>query len=314
MPPVNISGVPKLIARIVLAAAVVLGGAACGFDTSATFNPDGSVTVGLKFLFPKSLMEGANGATVTGMSPSDVAAANAKLQAKYPGGKVTVVTEGDEKGAQVTIPFKTEKDAFAFLTAPTKLSPSGATSGTGIGINLSNTGGLFASATHTSAGQTDTYTFQTAPVQTPAPSPGQQQIISPDEISSVFVITFALTVPHEITSAPGAVFTLDRKTAIWKLSWTQAQTLTATTGPDTGLVAAVVPAPNSRLVIAVGFIAIAIGFVLGMLVPWRSIRHAAPALGVAAPAAQEVPPEAAHVEPPVAWPGPPPNAPPPTEV
>ncbi len=149
---------PSVIAKTVLAAAVILGAAACGFDTSTTFNADGSVTVGLKFLFPKLLMDGANGATVTGMSPSDIAAANAKLQSKYPGAKITVVTEGDEKGAQVAIPFKTEKEAFAFLTAPSQLSPSGATSGTGIGINLSNTGGLFASATHTTSGQSDTYT------------------------------------------------------------------------------------------------------------------------------------------------------------
>jgi hypothetical protein len=304
---VNIAAVPTVIARTLVVAAVLFGAVGCGFDTSTTFNADGSVTVGLKFLFPKSLMDGANGATVTGMSPSDIASANAKLQSKYPGGKITVVTEGDEKGALVTIPFKTEKDAFTFLTAPTQLSPSGATSGTGIGINLSNTGGLFASATHTTSGQTDTYTFKTAPVPQPSPSPGQQQIISGDEISSVFVITFALTVPHEITSAPGALFTLDRKTAIWKLSWTQAETLTATTGPDTGLVAAVTPAPNSRLLIAVGFIAIAVGFVLGMLMPWRSLRRVAPEVAVSMSVSSQPP----LVETPAEWPGPPPDVPPP---
>src|SRR5437588_8615057 len=79
----------KTIARTILVAAVAFGAAACGFDTGATFNADGSVTVSLKFLFPKSLMDGANGATVTGMSPSDIAAANTKLQAKYPGPKIT---------------------------------------------------------------------------------------------------------------------------------------------------------------------------------------------------------------------------------
>src|SRR5207302_342856 len=129
-------------------------------------------------------------------------------------------TEGDEKGALMTIPFKSEKDAFTFLTAPSQLSPSKATSGSGIGINLSNTGGLFSTATHTTSGQNDTYTFKTAPAPMASPSPGTQQIISGDEIASVFVITFALTVPHVITSAPGALCTLDRKTAIWKLART----------------------------------------------------------------------------------------------
>src|SRR5712692_6604515 len=297
---------------MVLVAAVVLGAAACGFDTSATFNSDGSVTVGLKFLFPKSLMNGANGATVTGMSPSDIASANAKLQSKYPGAKITVVTEGDETGAQVAIPFKTEKEAFTFLTAPSQLSPSGATSGTGMGINLSNTGGLFASATHTTTGQTDTYTFKTAPVPTPSPSPGEQQIITGDELSSIFVITFSLTVPDVITSAPGALFSLDRKTAIWKLSWSQPQTLSATTGSDTGLVANVVPAADSRLVIAVGFIAIAVGFLFGMLMPWRGTRRAAPKPAPAAAAPEPAVPEAPAE--PTSWPGPPPEAPPPTKL
>lgn len=301
----------KTIARTILVAAVAFGAAACGFDTGATFNADGSVTVSLKFLFPKSLMDGANGATVTGMSPSDIAAANTKLQAKYPGSKITVVTEGDEKGALMTIPFKTEKDAFTFLTAPSQLSPSKATSGSGIGINLSNTGGLFSAATHTTSGQNDTYTFKTAPAPMASPSPGTQQIISGDEIASVFVITFALTVPHVITSAPGALFTLDRKTAIWKLSWTKAETFTATTGSDAGLVASVSPLQDSRLVIVVGFTAIAVGFLLGMLLTWRTLRRPAlqPAVQVAmAPVA----PEPAPLEPPAAWPGPPPGAAPPS--
>jgi hypothetical protein len=308
----------KVIARSLLVAAVAFGAAGCGFDTSTTFNTDGSVTVGMKFLFPKSLMQGLSGTTVSGLSPSDIASANTKLQAQYPGGKVSAVTEGDESGAMMSIPFKTEKDAFAFLTSPSKLSPSGATSGTGVGINLSNTGGFFTSATHTTAGQSDTYTFKTAPVQQPSPSPGTQQIISGDEVASIFTITFALTVPHVITSAPNALFTLDRKTAIWKLSWTKAETLTATTGSDTGLVASVSPLQDSRLVIAVGFVAIAMGFLLGMALTWRTLRRpvlqqaAQVAQAPAAPAAAPPTPAAAPLEPPAAWPGPPPDAPPPS--
>src|SRR5207245_5606634 len=213
--------------------------------------------------------------------------------------------------ASLPIPFKTENDAFTFLTAPSQLSPSKATSGSGIGINLSNTGGLFSTATHTTSGQHDTHTFKTAPAPMASPSPGTQQIISSDEIASVFVITFALTVPHVITSAPGALFTLDRKTAIWKLTWTKAQTLTATTGSDAGLVASVSPAQDSRLVIAVGFIAIAVGFLLGMLVAWRGLRRP-----LGQPVAETGPVAPASLEPPVitapgAWPGPPPEAPPP---
>src|SRR5205823_9524493 len=93
----------------------------------------------------------------------DIATANTKLQATYPGAKVTSVTEGDEAGALITVPYKSEKDAFAFLTQPSKLSQSGATSGSDLKLNLSNTGGLFTSATHTTSGQQDTYTFRTAP-------------------------------------------------------------------------------------------------------------------------------------------------------
>ncbi|HET7419995.1 MAG TPA: hypothetical protein VFL27_06405 [Candidatus Dormibacteraeota bacterium] len=264
----------RTFARALTAGAVVVVLAACGFDTSATFSADGSVTIGLKLLFPKSLMSGANGATVSGFTPADIANANAQLQKKYPGGKVTAVTEGDETGALITVPFKTEKEAFAFMTQPSTLSPSGATAGSGLGINLSNTGGLFTSATHTTSGATDTYTFKTAPQAMASPSPGEQQIITDDELASVFVITFSLTVPHVITSAPGAVFTLDRKTAIWKLSWTKAQTLTATTGPDTGLVAAVTPVQDWRLLIAVGFIAVALGFLAGMFITWRAAPRA----------------------------------------
>lgn len=302
-----------------LAGAIVVATAACGYDTSATFGSDGSVTVGLKFLFPKSLMSGGNGTSVSGFSPSDIASANAKLQAKYPGGKVTLVTEGDESGALVTIPFKSEKDAFAFMTQPSKLSPPSASSSSGLSLNLSNTGGMFTSATHTTSGQSDTYTFKTAPAVQPSPSPGSQQILSEDELASMFNVTFALTVPHTITSAPGALFSLDRKTAIWKLNWLHAQTLTATTGPDAGLVSSISPVQGDvRVAIAVGFIAIAVGFLLGMFLTWRGLlplRQTAPAVALSAamaPAAPQPPPT--PEAPSTAWPGRPPEEPPPTKL
>jgi len=282
---INICAV-KLALRL-LTAFLLLAAAGCGYNTSASFNADGSVTIGLKLLFPKDLVQGANGASISGFTPSDLSSASSALQAKYPGAKIVPVTEGDESGASITIPFKTEKAAFDFMTAPPQLTPSGATSGSGVSLNLSNTGGLFSSATHTSAGAVDTYTFKTAPQPISSPSPGSQQVISDSEIASIFIITFALTVPHEITSAPGAVFTLDRKTAIWKIDWTRAETLTATTGPDTGLVAAVTPASDSRLTVIVGVGAIAIGIVLGMLMPWRRIRP----VPKPAPAPVEAPPE-----------------------
>jgi len=95
--------VPKLLARTVVLTALLLAAAACGYDTSASFNADGSVNVGLKFLFPKSLMQSSSGATIGGLSPSDIAAANKSLQAKYPGAKISLVNEGDESGALVTI-------------------------------------------------------------------------------------------------------------------------------------------------------------------------------------------------------------------
>ncbi len=297
-----------------LVGALVFAAAACGYDTSATFNADGSVTVGMKFLFPKSLMQGTSGASVSGFSAADIASANTQLQKQYPGGKVAVVTEGDETGALVSIPFRSEKDAFAFLTQPSKLNPAGATSGSA--VNLSNTGGMFTSATHSTSGQSDTYTFKTAPAATPTPSPGAQQMISQDELASIFVITFAVTLPHVISSAPGALFTLDRKTAIWKLSWTQTQTLTATTGADAGLVANLAsPLQDFRLVIAVGFIAIAVGFVLGMFTPWRGMLHPAPQPAVQPVAVEPTPSQASQVsDAPTAWPGPPPEAPPPTKL
>ncbi len=295
-----------------LAGAIVVATAACGYDTSATFGSDGSVTVGLKFLFPKSLMSGKNGTSVSGFSPSDIASANAKLQAKYPGGKVSVVAEGDESGALVTIPFKTEKDAFAFMTQPSKLSPAASASSSGLSLNLSNTGGMFTSATHSTSGQSDTYTFKTAPAVQPSPSPGSQEILTGDELASMFTVTFALTVPHVITSAQGALFSLDRKTAIWKLSWLHAQTLTATTGSEAGgLVSSISPVQgDARVAIAVGFIAIAVGFLLGMFLTWRGLlprRQLAPVMAPAAAA-----PEPAPIESPGAWQGPPPDATPPT--
>jgi hypothetical protein len=304
-----------MLARAVLVGAVLVAAAGCGFDTSATFNSDGSVVVGLKFLFPKTLMTGSNGASISGFTPQEIASANAQLQKKYPGGKIMVVKEGDESGALITVPFKSEKEAFGFMTQPSTMSPSGATNGSGVGINLSNTGGLFKTATHSSSGGGDTYTFTTAPQPMPSPAPGEQQVISDDEIASIFVITFSLTVPHVITSAPGALFTIDRKTAIWKLSWTKAQTLTATTGPDTGLAASVSPLHDWRLVIAVGFIALAVGFLVGMFISWRGVFRPA-----ARAAPQPVPVASSPFAPlppagdPVAWPGPPPEAPPPTKV
>jgi hypothetical protein len=306
--------VPRVFARALLVASLLFAAAGCGYDTSATFNADGSVTVGMKFLFPKSLMQGGSGTTVSGFTPSDIASANAKLQKEYPGGKVTVVTEGDETGAFVTIPFKTEKEAFAFLTQPSKLNPSGATSGSGLGLNLSNTGGVFTSATHTTSGSSDTYTFKTAATPMPTPAPGEQQMITDDEIASIFTVTFAVTLPHVITEAPGALFTLDRKTAIWKLSWTKAQTLTATSGSDAGLVANVSPLQDARLVIAVGFTAVAVGFLLGMFLTWRGLlqRRPQPAVQPMTPTATT--PEPAATETPTSWPGPPPDAPPPTEI
>jgi len=314
--------VPKLLARTVVLTALLLAAAACGYDTSASFNADGSVNVGLKFLFPKSLMQSSSGATIGGLSPSDIAAANKSLQAKYPGAKISLVNEGDESGALVTIPFKTEKDAFAFLTQPSKLSPSAATSGASPTLNLSNTGGLFSAATHTTSGANDTYTFKTSPTPLPSPSPGSQQVITDDEVASIFVITFTLTLPHVITSAPGALFTLDRKTAIWKLSWTKPQTLTATTGPDVALAGFTggTTAPDYRLVIAVGFTALAVGFLVGMFAFWRTQRRPVLANATAPmPMQMQVPPTAAPMAPapppipdqPVAWPSPPTDLPPP---
>jgi hypothetical protein len=273
------SALPGALAKLFLATVLALATAGCGYDASATFKADGSVTVGLKFLVPQSLLQGPNGPAVSGLSPADIAAASARLEAKYPGARARATTDGEESGAQVTIPFKTEADAFAFLTAPTQLTVPQATSGSGFGLNLSSTGGLFVSALHTSSGQIETYSFTTAPVARPSPSPGAQQIITGDELAAIFRVTFSLTVPQVIRSAPGALFTLDRKTATWKLSWTEEQTLTATTGPEVGPVVSVSPAPSWRLLVSDGLVAIALGFVLGMLVPWRRQRKPAPPPG-----------------------------------
>jgi hypothetical protein len=252
-------------------AAVVLAAAACGYDTSATFNSDGTVNVALKFLFPKTLMEGGS-TSVTGLSPADIDKANTELKSKYPGAKITRVTEGDETGVLMALPFKTEKDAFAFLTEPSKLKPA---AGSKANINLANTGGVFASATHTTSGESDVYTFKTQPTPQPSPSPGTQELLTADQLASVFTITFALTAPHEITSAPGALFTHDRKTAIWKLSWTKAETLTATTGPGlalTGFVSNAGSGQGPAILIAIALAAIAVGFVLGQVAPRLLLR------------------------------------------
>ncbi|HET7338693.1 MAG TPA: hypothetical protein VFK22_04040 [Candidatus Dormibacteraeota bacterium] len=274
----------------VLTAGLVFAAAGCGYAASATFNTDGSVTIGLKLLFPKDLMQGTNGASISGFTPTELSQATAELDKNYPGAKITSVTEGDESGALITIPFKTEKAAFDFLTAPSQLNPSGATSGTGVSLNLGNTGGLFTAASHTSSGGVDTYSFTTAAQPVASPSPGSQQVISDTEIASIFTITFSLTVPHEITSAPGAVFTLDRKTAIWKLNWTKSETLTATTGPDTGLVAAVTPASDFRVTAVIGVVAIVLGLLIGMFMPWRRMRPVPAPIPVAPTPTEETPP------------------------
>jgi hypothetical protein len=154
---------------------------------------------------------------------------------------------------------------------------------------------MFAAATHTKSGQTETYTFKTQPATQPSPSPGSQNVLTEDELASIFTVTFSLTVPQTITSAPGALFTIDRKTATWKLSWLHAETLTATTGgPDAGLVASVTPLQDPRLIVAVGFITLAVGFVLGMLLAWRGLipRKLLPIHAEESPKATEGPPPA----------------------
>ena len=276
-------------------AAVLVAAAGCGYDTSATFNADGTVTVGLKFLLPKAILDGGQNVTVSGFSQVDIDKANAELAAKYPGAKIAKVTEGEEAGVLLTVPFKTEKDAFAFLTEPSTLSPTGVTSGTGSTIDVGNTGGLFVSARHTTSGQSDVYTFKTQAQPAASPSPGSQQTLTADDLGSIFTVTFALTVPREITSAPGALFTLDRRTAIWKLSLTQAQTLTATTGPSVALAGSAtssVVGQGPILLTGLG-LAIAIGFLLGMVSPVRLFRRP----NVAPPAVVQTQPESSVGEP-----------------
>jgi hypothetical protein len=297
---------------------MLMAAAGCGYDVSTTFNADGTVGVGLKFLLPKSLLTPGQGVSVTGFSDADIAKANTEAAAKYPGAKVVKVSEGDQAGVLVTVPFKTEKDAFAFLTQPTKLNPSGVTSGSSSSIDVGNTGGLFVSAIHTTSGPTDTYTFKTQAQPEASPSPGSQAIPT-NGLSSIIRITFSLTVPHEITSAPDALFTQDRKTAVWELSLTQAQTLTATTSSTTTLAGFSANAPSgqsSALLIGIGLVAVALGFALAKVTPWLFVRGP-----VVVPATAPVPPP-----PDVAWPsagppaaeppagplvGPPPEMPPP---
>ena len=298
---------PRLISKTLVAASIVLAAAACGYNAGTTFNSDGSVTVSLKFLFPQALMSGGTGGTVTGLSPADINKANKDLAVKYPGGKVRAVTEGDETGAEISIPFKTEKEAFTFLTSPTKLSPSA--SGSSAGIDLSNTGGIFTSATHTTSGSTDTYTFKTQPSPISSAAPGSSQAQQDAALAALFTITFTLTVPHEMTSASGALFTFDRKTAVWKMSLTAPQTLTATTGGSTSLTANSVGGTNPALLLGVGLVAIAIGFLLGMFTPVRRLLTPAashPPMMTPPPAVQPIAEPA-----PNAWGGPPPNTPPP---
>jgi hypothetical protein len=313
-------GVPKAAARSLVIGAVLLAAVACGYDTSAAFNADGSVNVGLKFLFPTSLMQGSTSGSVQGFSPADISKSNAALAAKYPGAKISLVTEGDESGAAVMIPFKTEKDAFAFLTTPSQLNSAAATSGSS-SIDLSNTGGLFATATHTTNGQNDTYTFKSQPPPVASPAAGSSSPISADQFASIFSVTFSLAVPHEIMSAQGALFTLDRKTAIWKMSLTKAQTFTATTGPSVALAALSAngtPGQNSILVIGVALVAIALGFGLGIFQPWLHFgRPGVPTAGPGfappgfTPHSAQLAMEPVAVPAPGAWPGPPQGMPPP---
>ena len=281
----------RSIARSIITAVLLLV-VGCGYAASTQFNADGSVTVGLEFLFPKQLLQdtsGTGGSSIQGFSAADIARANAELQKQYPGAKIEVVAEGDEDGARITIPFKNEKDAFAFLTQPSKINPVSATPGTTpSSINLSQTGGLFATAQHTSNGATDTYTFTTQAATMPTPSPDSTSSIAIDELSSVFTITFSLTLPHEITSAPGALFTLDRKTAVWKVKWTKSETFTATTSSATlagaKSAAATVPALGTTALVAV--FAAVIGLVVG-LQPWRRRPLAASPVTPAAPVAPD---------------------------
>jgi hypothetical protein len=108
------------------------------------------------------------------------------------------------------------------------------------------------------------------------------------------------------------LFTLDRKTAIWKMSLVQSQTMTATTGGGgTGLTANTVGGTNPALLLGIGLVAIAVGFLLGMFTPVRRLlmpaAAPAPAPVMMSPAAPPAPEAPAN-----AWGGPPPGTPPPT--
>lgn len=252
--------------------ALALASLACGYDTSATFHADGSVTVALKFLLPSTLLQEGSGVSMQGFSQADIDRANAELAAKYAGGKIVQITEGDESGVLLTIPFKTEKDAFAFLTEPSTLSPSGATSGGGSSIDVGNTGGLFVSATHTRSGQTDRYTFKTqaSPLGSLARITASAERRRAVGNSQHHVLADRPQRDH----VPGALFTLDRRTAIWKLSLTQPQTLTATTESGFTLAGSAsngVLSQSPVLFTGLG-LAIALGFILGMFTAWRIRR------------------------------------------
>jgi hypothetical protein len=293
----------------------ILFTAGCGYEAGATFKADGSVVISLRFLVPTALTQSGSGTTMSGMSPSDIAKANTELQAKYPGSKVATVTVGDETGAEVSIPFKTEKDAFAFLTQPSKLQ-SGLTATAGA-IDLGNTGGMFKTATHTTSGSVDTYQFTTAPQPLTSASPGSQEAQQAQELASLFTVTFALTVPQDIISANNALFTQDRKTAIWKLSLVAPQTLTATTGPSStggiGLTANnTAGGVGTAVLVGVVLVAVGLGFLGGLVVGWsRSHLRLAPAPVAAAPVA---PAQVTPASPPSMMAGPPSDLPPPAPL
>jgi hypothetical protein len=92
-----------------LTAVLLLAAAGCGYDTSTTFNADGTVTIGLKLLFPKDLVQGANGPSVSGFTPTDLASANSSLHAKYPGATIVPVTEATNRARRSRSPSRRKK-------------------------------------------------------------------------------------------------------------------------------------------------------------------------------------------------------------
>lgn len=96
----------RAIAWTLLIGATVLAATGCGYDVGATFNADGTVGLGLKFLLPKSLLTAGPGTTVTGFSDADIAKANQEAASKYPGAKVVKVVEGNQAGVLVTSPSR----------------------------------------------------------------------------------------------------------------------------------------------------------------------------------------------------------------